>query len=549
MQHKSLRKWHEARLAELKTRRAAFDGHWAELRAWIDTRQGQLQQGERRVQAGLNKEVINTAARKALRTSTAGLSSGMTSPSRPWFRLSAGEDAKEDAAARDWLQTVQLRMGEVFSVSNLYQALPIIYRDLLQFGTGAMLVLQDFDDVVRFMNIPVGRFWVAYDKRGRPVSLYRELQMNVQQLVEEFGEDAVSTQVREAFARGEMENRRDVVHVIARRTAREPGSPLAKDKPWASLWWEQGENGDKLLEESGFGHATILAPRWDVYGDEEYGLSPGMDALADAKSVQVQERDLAEARHRLNRPTLTAPGSLRKASRRMKQFPGGVIYQSAADMAKGGVQTLHTVDPRGLEQLRIGIAECVERIQEGFFADLFMMFANIDRRQITAEEIARRYEEKLLALGPVLERLHDELLKPLIDIVFEIMVAADLIPPPPETMAGREFGVEFVSMLAQAQKAVGLVSIERFLGVGGMLANLGRPDAMDKIDADQVMDEAHAMLGAAAGILRSDADVARTREARAREAQQQQALQMAQPLAQSAKLVTEAAERADAVLP
>ena len=45
-----------------------------------------------------------------------------------------------------------------------------------------------------------------------------------------------------------------------------------------------------------------------------------------------------------------------------------------------------------------------------------------DRRQITAREIEERHEEKLLMLGPVLERLNDELLRPLIDRTFNIMV-------------------------------------------------------------------------------------------------------------------------------
>ena len=54
-----------------------------------------------------------------------------------------------------------------------------------------------------------------------------------------------------------------------------------------------------------------------------------------------------------------------------------------------------------------------------FFADLFLMLARTDNVQpITAAEVAARQEEKLIALGPVLERTNDELLDPMVDRMF-----------------------------------------------------------------------------------------------------------------------------------
>jgi hypothetical protein len=111
-----------------------------------------------------------------------------------------------------------------------------------------------------------------------------------------------------------------------------------------------------------------------------------------------------------------------------------------------------------LSHLAADIAEVQGRIKEAFYANLFLMMAESDRREITAREIDERREEKMLMLGPVLERLHDELLQPLVARVFRIMARNGLIPPPPPSLAksldGNGLRVEFISILTQARKSV-----------------------------------------------------------------------------------------------
>src|SRR5207248_10610807 len=115
-----------------------------------------------------------------------------------------------------------------------------------------------------------------------------------------------------------------------------------------------------------------------------------------------------------------------------------------------------------LSHLAADIAEVQGRVKEAFYANLFLMLADSDRREITAREIDERHEEKMLMLGPVLERLHDELLDPLVKRVFNIMTRNGMIPPAPRGVRLQHLTVEFISMLAQAQKAVATGAIERF---------------------------------------------------------------------------------------
>ncbi|MDH8265416.1 portal protein, partial [Klebsiella pneumoniae] len=70
-------------------------------------------------------------------------------------------------------------------------------------------------------------------------------------------------------------------------------------------------------------------------------------------------------------------------------------------------------------------------INSAYFVDLFMMLQNINTRSMPVEAVIEMKEEKLLMLGPVLERLNDECLNPLIDRTFSIMARKNLLPPPP----------------------------------------------------------------------------------------------------------------------
>ena len=117
-------------------------------------------------------------------------------------------------------------------------------------------------------------------------------------------------------------------------------------------------------------------------------------------------------------------------------------------------------------------------------------------------------------LGPVLERLHNELLDPLIDNTFNRMVESGLVPPAPEEMQGMELNVEFVSMLAQAQRAIGTNSVDRYVNSMGMVAQM-KPEVLDKLDSDAWADGYAEMLGVDPKLIVAGEKVAIIREERA----------------------------------
>ena len=136
-------------------------------------------------------------------------------------------------------------------------------------------------------------------------------------------------------------------------------------------------------------------------------------------------------------------------------------------------------------------------------------------------------------IGPVLERLHDEMLSPLIEMAFSRMVEAGILPPPPQELQGRELNVEFVSVLAQAQRAVATSSVDRFVMSLGQIAQM-KPDVLDKLDADMWADKYADMLGVDPELVVSGEQVVLVRQQRAQAQQAAQEAAMAEQAAGAA---------------
>ena len=167
------------------------------------------------------------------------------------------------------------------------------------------------------------------------------------------------------------------------------------------------------------------------------------------------------------------------------------------------------------------------------------MLASLDRRQITATEIDERKEEKLLALGPVLENFNQDLFDPFIDISFNLAEKQGLLPPPPEELQGAELKVEYISIMAQAQKLVGVSANDRFLGVIGASAQY-KEEVVDKIDFDALIDKYGDQLSIQTDIIKPTEEAQKVRQARMQQAQQQAEIDQAQQMAQMGRDLSQA---------
>lgn len=522
----SLKQQLNKQLSRLKAERLSFEPHWRELSDFTRPRStrftaSEVNRGDRR-----NSKIIDPAAVMAARTLSSGMMSGITSPARPWFRLATPDrDLMDYGPVKLWLETVEQRMNEVFNRSNLYQSLPLMYEDLGTFATGAMAVVADPQRVIRTVPFPTGSFYIANGADLSVDTAVREFSMTVRQVITEFGMDAVSDTVKSQWNSGQYGQWVNVVHAVYPNLDRQTGKLEAKHKAYKSVYYEANSTDDKLLRESGYDEFPIMAPRWEVNGEDVYGSScPGMVALGSVKALQLLQRRKAQMIDKITNPPLQAPASIK--SQRISTIPGGINYLPMADV-NNQIKPLFQIPANGTNGLLEDIQDTRQIIDHAYFVDLFRMMQTVNTRSMPVEAVAEMREEKLLMLGPVLQRLDSELLDKLINRTFSVMAENNLLPVPPDEMQGMQLKVEYISVMAQAQKAIGVSSIERFIGFTSGIGQFS-PDALDKINVDETIDAYAASIGVPPSVVATNEQVAQIREQRAQQQAMAQQMQMAQ---------------------
>lgn len=523
--------------AQLTNDRSSFDPHWRELSDFINPRGSRFLVTDVNRDDRRNTKIVDPTATLAARTLSSGMMSGITSPARPWFKLATPDpDMMDYGPVKLWLEVVQRRMNEVFNKSNIYQSLPLLYDSLGNYSTGAMAVLEDDSDVIRTMMFPIGSYYMANSARGSVDTCFRKFSMTVRQLVMEFGLNNVSDSVKGMWDSGNYESWIEVIHAVYPNIDRDTAKLNSKNKPVKSVYYEVGGDSDKLLRESGFDEFPIMAPRWEVNGEDVYGSScPGMIALGQVKALQLEQKRKSQLIDKATNPPMVGPSSLR--NQRVSLLPGDITY---IDQVTGqdGFKPAYLVNPNTADLLA-DIQDTRQIINSAYFVDLFMMLQNINTRSMPVEAVIEMKEEKLLMLGPVLERLNDECLNPLIDRTFSIMARKNLLPPPPDVLQGMPLRIEYISVMAQAQKSIGLSSLSSTVGFIGQLAQ-AKPEALDKLNVDQAIDAFAEMSGVSPTVIVPQEQVEQVREQRAQQQQQQQMVVMGMAAAQGAKTLSEA---------
>lgn len=526
------------RLEALRSESSSFVAVWRELSDYHLAHRGRFLTSDRNKGHKRNTKQYNNTSRLAARTLASGMMAGITSPARPWFRLAPPDPSlAEKTAVRQWLHDVMTIMYSVYSQSNTYNSLHMLYSELGVFGTGAMGVFDDFENVIHCRPYTIGSYMLGANGQNEIDTMYREYEISVAQAVKQFGLQNCSPAVQNQWKNGNTESWVKVVHIVEPNDDRDNSSPLARNMPVRSVYYEadRKDSSNKYLKQSGFRQFPILTPRWDVTGEDVYAVDcPGMTALGDTKALQLGERRKYEALDKLVNPALQGPASMKNKVKNSLR-PGEIVWMDKAGDSLSPIYGNWKPDLNAMMALN---QEAEMRIKRAFYEDLFLMLANTDRRQITAREVAEKHEEKLLMLGPVLERLHTELLDPLVNLTFEKLQANGVLPPPPPELEDIELRVEYVSVLAQAQQLVSVGTIERLAGFSGQLASIW-PEARHKFDAMQAIDDYAEALGTSPDVVRSDDDAQRLAAEEVQAAAAAQGVEQGKTLADTAKAASE----------
>ncbi len=537
----SLRQQILQRQEELVRERNVHFQDWQDLNDYILPRRLRYLSSDR-TKRRRNTKIINSTPTRAVTVLQSGMMAGMTNPARPWLRfISDPEVMRQSSRAVAWLGRAGPKVLQTFRRSNLYKCLPKFYGDLSVFGTAALYVEPDPRDVIRGFVLPLGQYLIANDERGRVNTLYREFQMSTLNMARKFGPDNLSSRTKSALSNRRYDEQVTIIHAVEPRDVRNPFKVDYKNMPWRSIWLEKDCNDNEgLLREGGFKRFPFMVARWDVTDDQNdaYGDGCGINAIGDAIALQYLERRKSQAVDKITNPPMAGPSSLLAAN--VSLVPGGTTI---VDTMQGGQQFKASQEINFNSPRIIGeeIERHEQRVDKVFFADLWLMLASTDRREITAREVDERHEEKMIQLGPVVDRLNDELIDPLCELtVATLMARGELDPLPPE-LTVYPVRVDNISILGQAQKLIGTVGIERLAGFAGNLAAVDK-EILDNIDRDQMIRNYADMLGVDPSNLTEQDKMLAERQARRQQVQAEQMGASAQPIqqaAQAAKVLSE----------
>lgn len=487
----------------------------------------------------LNTSIKDPTATFAVRVCAAGMMSGLASVSRQWFKvIAANKGIQLDEEGRKWVDEVEARTYNILAGSNFYNAFAQECEDLVVFGTAPSIIYEDNDDIIRCYNPAVGEYYLASSATLRVDGLYRQFVMTISQIVDFFGLENCPEDVQKLWSmKGTgLDAERIVAHSIEPNYDVKGCPKLPGNFTWREVYWLYGSGSKLPLSQMGFVDQPFTAARWSTQSNDAYGRSPGMDILPDNIQLQVMTVRLSEAIEKQVRPPLIADISLKNQPSSI--LPGQVTYVS--DLGPGkGMRSIYDVNPdiRGMEGL---ITQIQTRIKTGMFNDLFLMLESAPDSKMTAYEVAQKVQEKLQVLGPVIENIITESLKPKLKRIFSIMTRKGMIPPKPDSMKGIPLDVEFISMLSLAQRASITGGMERILALlGNMVAVY--PDIKHLLDDETYAREFNELLANPEKIFRGPEEYAKMVHADMVAQQQAQQQQNIERAAQTASTGADAA--------
>ena len=505
-----------ARFDRLKTGRQNWETHWQEVADYMQPRKADVtktrSKGDKRTE-----QIFDSSPIQAVELLAASLHGMLTNPSTPWFSLRYKDEGLDaDDEAKLWLEGVTETMYTAFNRSNFQQEIFELYHDLITFGTAAMFIEEDQSDLLKFSTRHINEIYITENDKGRIDTVYRRFKITLRAAAQQFGtnlsEEAKTKVEKDPF------DEIDILHAVYPRIEFDPTKKNKENMEFESVYLEY-KNGNELSV-GGFVEFPFVVPRYLKASHEIYGRSPAMTALPDVKMLNEMSKTTIKAAQKQVDPPLLVPddGFLLP----VRTVPGGLNFYRSGTRDRIEPLNIGANNPLGLnmeEQRRTAIRNV-------FYVDQLLLQQG---PQMTATEVIQRNEEKMRLLGPVLGRLQSELLKPMIDRCFAILLRNNQFAQAPEFLSGQDIEIEYVSPLAKAQKSTELSSITRAIEILGSLANVA--PVFDYINFDALVKHVADLVGVPQKVLKLQSQVNAEREQQAELAEQQAQMQQMQQVA------------------
>jgi hypothetical protein len=516
-----------------KGNRANWDEHWRDVARYVIPNKENVWDFNSRSKGDKkNLRLYDSSARHYNELLASALHSMLTNPSVQWFELTTGNrELDKNPAVRDYLQDTVRKIHQILNNSNFQTEIHEVYLDLGSFGTGAMLIDEDDDNIINFQSRPIYQFHLMENFKSEVDTFFIELSLTGRQILQKYGEEMLTKEAIKMM-KDKPEKEHVVVMMVTPNGEREFGRKDSTNKPFKSVHILQKPG--MIVKRSGFDEFPAVFPRWIKDSMETYGRSPSMKALPDIKLINAMMKTIIRSAQKIVDPPLMIPDD---GFMRFNTKPGGLNPYRAGTQDK-----VYPIETRGQVGLGIDMVRDIrDRIKESYYIDQLQLR---EGPQMTATEVNARTDEHLRLLGPILGRLHFELLQPLIARTIGILKRKKQLPPnPPKELEGAQMQVFYSSQIARAQRISEAQNFERyFTTVLGMAEIM--PEVVDNFNPDDVVKYLADIHGAPQEVMREEDARDGMRQQRAEQQQQQEQAMMEQEQAKTAEIATKASNNA-----
>lgn len=445
-----------------------------------------------------------------------GFMNYLTPPTSKWSRLRHRDPRLAgNKAVGDFFEDVMSEVNYALNRSNFYDQMFPAYKSSGVYGTTALFEEEDLQDDIRFSNIALKQVVIVEDARQRVNKFFIEFEWTAEQAAGKFGQDALSDKMVEELKAGKP-NKHKFLCYIAERHAREIQKTDKKNLPIEAVWIDV--EGRMIVEESGYHEFPAFCHRFDKRPNLAWGFSPAMKSLPFARLLNTIAKTNLRSMMKWTDPPIAVPHNAFMAPFNMNPRGINVYKKDVMTDGKGIFSFGNFGDPQvGLA----GVEYYSGKVKSLMYADVFLAFSNITK-DMNNPEIMERINEKMTMLGPAVGRYLDEVISPIVQRTISILARKGKLPDPPdEIMQDPSFEIDFVGVLAQAQRRAELNTLTTGLTMIGQMAQFA-PEVLDNINPDKVTQEVWSITGASSKVLRDDAEVQQIREGRAQQAMQQE---------------------------
>ncbi len=252
-------------------------------------------------------------------------------------------------------------------------------------------------------------------------------------------------------------------------------------------------------------------------------------------------KDLLSAAHLAVSPAVNVPEEMRG---HVRITPKGYNYYE--DPSRIITPIVSGVDfPFGVDREE----KLIKSIEDKYRVRFFLTFQDLER-EATAYEIAERKGEQATLMGPQVDQLYREGIKPVFDIMHGIEDRARRLPPVPEIILEYQkllksplsLNINLAGPLAQAQKR--LFKMQPIKNAINELAPMAQifPEVLDRVNADEMAEAILESANFPQHLIRSDEEVIAIRAEKQRVLEQQKAMEAVMGASEGYKNVTKAPE-------